>query len=229
MASWNFGQAAATSKHEARAQRNEKDDQVLRLLQQITGQPADVGIATAGLDMSEAMESQIEIPSGGEELQRDRLEILAEFFLAETALSRAMLAFSKDIQRASQRPDGKNLDQAVKEKAIREFLAEKTQEASQALELTAMIDNDLSVWAVTVFNSFFEAQPTPNLAEIEFLCRTTGAFTGVVIAWFTSKRNRLVNLFKSKKLLGELDGEEAEELVVAIVKEKAAKEGKAIG
>ncbi|TID16815.1 hypothetical protein E2P81_ATG09374 [Venturia nashicola] len=228
MASPNFEKTAFKGKREAKAQRDRLDDQVLQLLHQISGHPVDVGLATEGLDMSEAMESQLEFPNGGAELNRERVQILAEFLLAETGLSRAMLAFSKDLRATHQVSDEAKLDQAVKEKAIREFLAENTQYASQSFNLGAMIDNDLTPWTVTVFESFFEVRPNPNLAEIEFLARTTESNSGLVGRWFASKRNRLLNFFKSKKLLGELDGEEAEEFLEALLKEKAAKEGNAI-
>ncbi|QDS68479.1 hypothetical protein FKW77_010846 [Venturia effusa] len=224
----NFGQPPSNGKHGAKAERIRKDEQVVQLLQQICGHAADAETATSGLDMSEVMQNQVEFPNDGQELRCGRLQILAEFLFAETALSRAMLAFSKDIHRATENSDEESLDQAVKEKAIREFLAENTHEASQALELVAMVDSELSVWAVTVFSSFFEIQPNPNLAEIEFLARTTESSSAVVATWFTSKRNRLLNLFKSKKLLGDLNDEEAERMLVAVVKEKAAKEGKAL-
>lgn len=121
MASPNFGQTAPNGKREAKAQRDRLDDQVLQLLQQISGRPADATSATADLDMSEAMESQVEFPDSKEELKRGCLQILAEFLMAETALSRMMLAFAKDLRIGL---DGEEVDQAVKEKAIREFLAE---------------------------------------------------------------------------------------------------------
>lgn len=120
MASSNLEQTAPNGKREAKAQRDRLDDQLLQLLQQISG-PADAGLATEGFDMSEAMESRIKIPDDGEELKRGRLQILAEFLMAETALSRAMLAFSKDLNTGR---SGKWGDQDVKEKAIKEFLAE---------------------------------------------------------------------------------------------------------
>lgn len=123
MASTNFEQTALNSKRDAKAQRDRLDDQVLQLLQQISGRPADVHVATAGLDMSEAMESRVQVGVAEAEGNRGRIQVLAEFLLAETGLSRAMLAFSKGL-RASLQMSDEEIDQAVKEKAIREFLAE---------------------------------------------------------------------------------------------------------
>ncbi|KAE9976721.1 hypothetical protein EG328_002436 [Venturia inaequalis] len=223
MASPNFEQTAPNARREAKIERDRLDDQVLQLLQQITGRPADVDVATAGLDMSEAMDSRLEFPQGGEGVDGDRIQILAEFLLAEAGQSRAMLAFSKGLRASFHVSNGEKLGQALKEKAIREFLAENTQYASQALNLNAMVDNDLSAWAVTVFESFFEVRPNPNLAELEFLARTAASNNGIVGSWFASKRKRLLNFFKSKELLGELDGEEAEEFLEALLKEKATK------
>lgn len=124
MASPNFEQTAPNGKHEAKFQRDRLDDQVLQVLQQISGRPAEVDVATADLDMSEAMETQLELPKDGGGLKQDRVQILAEFYLAETGLCRAMLAFSKGLRASFQVSDGQELDQAVKEKAIREFLNE---------------------------------------------------------------------------------------------------------
>lgn len=124
MASTNFEQTALNSKRDAKAQRDRLDDQVLQLLQQISGRPADVHVATAGLDMSEAMESRVQVGVAEAEGNRGRIQVLAEFLLAETGLSRAMLAFSKGLRASLQMSDEEEIDQAVKEKAIREFLAE---------------------------------------------------------------------------------------------------------
>lgn len=124
MASLNFDQTAPNARREAKIERDRLDDQVLQLLQQITGRPADVDVATAGLDMSEAMDSRLEFPQGGVGVDGDRIQILAEFLLAEAGQSRAMLAFSKGLRATLQASDGEKLDQAVKEEAIREFLAE---------------------------------------------------------------------------------------------------------
>lgn len=124
MASTNFEQTALNSKRDAKAQRDRLDDQVLQLLQQISGRPADVHVATAGLDMSEAMESRVQVGLAEAEGNRGRIQVLAEFLLAETGLSRAMLAFSKGLRASLQMSDEEEIDQAVKEKAIREFLAE---------------------------------------------------------------------------------------------------------
>lgn len=46
-----------------------------------------------------------------------------------------------------------------------------------------MVDNELSPWAVTVFEAFFEVRPNPNLAEVEFLARTTNSNSGIIGSW----------------------------------------------
>lgn len=95
------------------------------LLQGISGDSASAEKATAVVDTSEAMNTQIEVPIDAK-LNRERLRTLVEFYEAERALSRAMLAFADDLRKihqSSQSSTGEQLYLALKKTAIREMLA----------------------------------------------------------------------------------------------------------
>jgi hypothetical protein len=124
MASSGFNQPSphGEDKANAKARRDEQDDEVMRLLQAITGDSGSAEKATNGIDMSEAMNSRIQVPLDAK-LNRERLQTLAEFYEAERALSRAMLAFAGNLRTSHQNSKGEKMYMALRKCAIRELLA----------------------------------------------------------------------------------------------------------
>jgi hypothetical protein len=125
MASSGFREPPSVGKHELKAQREKKDARAMILLQEISGDSASAKKATEGVDTSEGMNTRIEVPIDAK-LNRERLQTLAEFYEAETALSRAMLAFAGDLRtsrQSSQSSRGEQMYLALKKTAIREMLA----------------------------------------------------------------------------------------------------------
>lgn len=215
-----FDRPSTSGKSEARILRDKQDQEVIQLLQSICGHPASAEKATENLDLSEAMESQVEI-SKDEKINRLRVQLVAEFLEAEKALSRAMLAFAGEWRTSRHESEDEEMYLMLKKKAIREFLAEyedcghtlerilltlharNTRESSQALNLTAMIDNKLSAWSVTVLEAMFEKQPNPNAAEIEFFAGMTSSDTVTIDSWckWAVSWSTSVSNFKLQSLL----------------------------
>jgi hypothetical protein len=121
MASSDFNQPLTERQNEAKAQRDELNDGVLKFLQEITGDLGSAERATKGLDMSEAVNPPIDVPRDAK--VDKRLQIIEEFCEAERALSRAMLAFAGDLHQSRQNPNGEKMYQALRKDAIREMLA----------------------------------------------------------------------------------------------------------
>jgi hypothetical protein len=122
MASSGFKQPPAKGKSHAKAQRDEKDAKAMRLLQEMAGDSASAEKATQGVDTSETMNTRIEVSLDGK-LNRERLQVLVEFYKAEKALSRAMLAFAADLNASLQGAVGQKMYQALRTTAIQEYLA----------------------------------------------------------------------------------------------------------
>ncbi|KAF2433002.1 hypothetical protein EJ08DRAFT_695031 [Tothia fuscella] len=209
-----------------RASRDEKDDEILLVLQSLRDLARGLENGTNGSETAieemdvepMSMEHTITMPSDAK-IDKDWLMRLAHNYQEDNISATILLAIANDTVNApSSTGELQNLAAHVNRIAIEQLFASSTDSypsrwnpSSQVSNPNAMDDEQQDRIQVELFEDFFEVCQHPNCAEIELLAQVSGVGEEVVLDWFNWKRMRFSAVNQARELTNQIDLLGAEE------------------